>query len=184
MKTFALALCVLATLTGVRATMFGANDVPVCHVDSAGRTVVHYTEEHPKHKSFLCTHQSGSCACTAHPTHPTSCRQMHHTDGSKHTLGGDCTSPVKPAYIWKQLPQNGYCRLTGGSTGAAGDFTTYHMGVSGLAATRVRCRAKCESVPNCVAVESNSQGGCEVWYKRPNYGSGASAGRCDLLNRK
>lgn len=36
-KTFTLALCVLATLTGVRAAAVEANDVPVCHVDAAGR---------------------------------------------------------------------------------------------------------------------------------------------------
>ena len=99
MKTFALALCALATLTGVRATAFGANDMPVCHVDSAGRTVVHYTEEHPKHQSFLCTHQGGRCECKAHPTHHHGkCRQFHHTDGSKHTLGGDCVTPKAFCY--------------------------------------------------------------------------------------
>ena len=180
MKTFALALCALATLTGVRATAFGANDMPVCHVDSAGRTVVHYTEEHPKHQSFLCTHQGGSCGCTTHPTHTTSCRQMHHTDGSKHIISGDCTSPVKPAFTWTNIGQNGYCR---GAPNGSG-FTTYQMGVTGLDATRVKCRAKCESVSNCVAIEANAWGGCEVWHKVPNYGSGASTGKCDRLTRQ
>ena len=93
----------------------------------------------------------------------------------------DCTAS---SFSWTNVGQNGYCRLNGGSTGSAGDFTTYHMGVTGLDATRVKCRAKCESVSNCVAIEANSSGGCEVWYKVPNYGSGASAGRCDLLTRQ
>ena len=85
-------ICVLASLAGVSATVFGAADVPVCHVDQAGRTVVHYSDDHPLHISFLCSHVGSSCTCKKHPTHHGGkCRQFHHTDGSKHDLGGDCT---------------------------------------------------------------------------------------------
>ena len=81
----------LASATAATGTYFGPSDPPTCHVDSAGRTVVHY--KHGLHQSFKCTHQGSKCTCTnTHPTHHKgSCKEFDHTDGSTHGIHGDCT---------------------------------------------------------------------------------------------
>ena len=76
------------------AASFKEGDVPTCHVDSAGRTVVKYTDTLQSHKAFKCTHAGNKCTCGAHPTHR-DCRQFDHTDASTHTLGGGCQQPIE-----------------------------------------------------------------------------------------
>ena len=84
---------VLAALATVgSAVILAPGDAPKCHVDSAGNTIVQYLSAA---QSFKCSHNAANTACTCtakHPTHHTGgCQEFHHTDSSKHTIGGDCT---------------------------------------------------------------------------------------------
>ena len=76
------------------AASFKEGDFPTCHVDSAGRTIVKYTDTLQSHQAFKCTHAGNKCTCGAHPTHR-DCRQFDHTDASTHTLGGGCQQPIE-----------------------------------------------------------------------------------------
>ena len=84
-------LLLLALAPVATATYFGPSDPPTCHVDTAGRTIVHY--KHGLHQSFKCTHQGTKCTCTnSHPTHHKGgCKEFDHTDGSDHNTSGDCS---------------------------------------------------------------------------------------------
>jgi len=86
MRSFAIA----ALVGSATAVQFGANDVPTCKVVN-GHTVVSYTAN--IHPSFKCSHTSGSCKCTVHPTHAQGkCREFDHSDGANHKVSGDCTA--------------------------------------------------------------------------------------------
>jgi hypothetical protein len=92
MRSFAIA-SLLGAAFAAPATVFTTGDAPACSVDSAGRTVVHYTND--LHPSFKCTHQSATtCSCTSnHPTHHKGgCQQFDHfASGKTLNSGGDCT---------------------------------------------------------------------------------------------
>ena len=62
----------------------------------------------------------------------------------------------------------------GSSSG--GNFVTRQTGVGNLAGNIMACKALCEADEACVATESNSSGGCEIWYQLPTRGSGNSGG--------
>ena len=90
MRTFALATT-FALAAAAPATVFQPGQAPRCFI-SGGRTVVEYTRA-AIHPSFKCSHNGNSCKCAlTHPTHHTgSCKEFDHTDGTKHSVSGDCS---------------------------------------------------------------------------------------------
>ena len=91
MRTFALATT-FALAAAAPATVFQPGQAPRCYI-SGGRTVVEYTRA-AIHPSFKCSHNGNSCKCAlTHPTHHTgSCKEFDHTDGTKHSVSGDCSN--------------------------------------------------------------------------------------------
>ena len=99
--TIICALVAAAAAAGARGnTYFAPNAGPECFMHNK-RTVVHFTTKF--HPSFTCSHNAAltKCSCVSlHPTHHHGkCQEIFHTDGSQHTLGGDCSASGKnPEY--------------------------------------------------------------------------------------
>ena len=90
--------CAIAfiVLAATSATVFNAGDAATCFVDAEGSTIVHYTVS--LHPHFKCTHSGTTCTCSStHPTHAMGeCKEFDHTDGSTHSVGGDCSDAGRP----------------------------------------------------------------------------------------
>ena len=111
-----------ALIAATSAVVFHNTSPPTCHVDSAGRTVVFYSNSHPEHKSFLCTHSKKACTCTRHPSHHHGeCRQFDHSTGKRLSISGECVDQCKGVSCGNGVCQDGKntytCKCNSGWTG-------------------------------------------------------------------
>ena len=164
--TIVCALVAAAAAAGARGnTYFAPGAGPKCFMHK-GRTVVHFTTKF--HPSFTCSHNAAltKCSCVSlHPTHHHGkCQEIFHTDGTQHTLGGDCSASGKnPEYT--QWGAWSTCTATCGGGSQTRTRSCNHAtsicvaaGLGGASQTR-SCNSKGCPV-HCVLSNWSSYGAC------------------------